>query len=188
MEGDEAVDWGMEDEYAPNDLGRRHSAQSARFEGKTNSPPRTEMDEDAISLGGEDDDTEALMNYRGGVDVDTLKPLLNSATPASDLANRKPTSNGGIQNVNEPKERNAEVRRAASPQSSPRSRTTSNRLPVPPANVGLPARPNFESSQRVRNLNQSTWLPWTLYSRNMNVSGTGIKIATVTAIEAGIEI
>jgi hypothetical protein len=187
MEVDEAVDWGMEDEYAPNESGRRGFTQNAYSEDTANSPPRTEMDEDAISLGGNDDDTEALMNYRGGADVDSLKPILNSATSTSDPGRRKPTSLGNVQKETERRERVTETRKAVSPQYSPRGRSTANRLPVPPANVGLPPRPNFESTQRVRNLNQSTWLPWTLSSRNTSVSGTRIRIATVIATEVEIE-
>ena len=155
MDIDEAVDWGVEDESAPAKIvfETESTVNSARrSDGKANSPPRTEMDDDAISLGGEDDDTEALMGYRGDVDVDTLKPTHNTATSS----NRQPISNGTSKGQNE-------TRLVDSAQSSPsRTKTGSaaianSRLPKPPANVGLPARPNFETTQRVRSISQSTW-------------------------------
>jgi hypothetical protein len=186
IEGEEAVDWGVEDDLAAHDAhGKRNGAvdQAALSEGVRNSPPRTEVEDDAISLGEEDDDMEALMTYREGMDVEPLKPIVGSGARGA-VAVTQASPNGATRSSSEVKGVDSGTRGTiSSPRSSSSKPAANTRLPVPPVGVGLPARPNFESSQRVRTLNHSARRPWTMYSRNSNTNG--IEIVTEIARETG---
>jgi len=178
MEGEETVDWGVEDDVAVHDAQRQGitGSQAGASEGAQNSPPRTEADDDAISLGGEDDDTAALMNYREGMDVEKLKPLLDSGP------NKHPLTilqNGDARASRTAQRGDADARGPnPSPLPGPPKPLSNTRPPVPPVGVGLPARPNFESSQRVRTLNHKARHPWTLSFRSANVNEIGRKKGT----------
>lgn len=183
MEGEETVDWGVEDDVAVHDAQRQAITDGppGASESTQNSPPRTEVDDDAISLGGEDDDTAALMNYREGMDAEKLKPLLDSGPNKHPLTTLQ---NGDARAPRPAKREDTDARGPIrSPLPGSPKHSSSNRLPVPPVGVGLPARPNFESSQRVRTLNHSARHPWTLSFRSVNVNEIGRKKGTVIEAE-----
>lgn len=175
MDGDESVDWGVEEDIVPHSSFGDSEPRENHNSEKTHSPPRTEMDEDAISLGGEDDDTEALMTYSGSAEPanPVVSKTVKTAAPVVAQLAKQAIVNGDTPPATKPNEiapaenkdtkvqisANGPINTTSSPPPKPaRSRPANDSLPILPANVGLPARPNFEATQRVRILTTSTRL------------------------------